>query len=84
MDGARFANALAHLGCTPAEITWKAGVDALSLAPKNGAMAAEVAVFFDTDLAASFGFRRKRAGHLVSRCASSAPSSRPISPTGYG
>lgn len=68
MDGARFANALAHLGCSPAEITWKSGVEVLSLgATKNGAMAAEVVVFFDETLAASFGFRRKRAGHLVSK-----------------
>jgi threonine aldolase len=68
MDGARFANALAHLSCTPAEITWKAGVDVMALgATKNGAMAAEVIVFFDTQLAENFGFRRKRAGHLVSK-----------------
>jgi threonine aldolase len=48
MDGARFANALVHLGCTPAEATWKCGVDALSLgATKNGALCAEAVVFFD-------------------------------------
>src|SRR5580698_7690125 len=48
MDGARFANALVHLGCTPAEATWKAGVDVLSFgASKNGALAAEAVVFFD-------------------------------------
>ncbi len=68
MDGARFANALVHLGCSPAEVTWKAGVDVLTLgATKNGAMAAEVVVFFDEALAASVGFRRKRAGQLVSK-----------------
>ena len=68
MDGARFTNALVHLGCTPAETTWKAGVEVLSLgATKNGAMAAEAVVFFDEALAASFGFRRKRAGQLVSK-----------------
>jgi threonine aldolase len=68
MDGARFANALVHLGCSPAEMTWKAGVDALSFgATKNGAFAAEAVVFFDPARAASFGYRRKRAGHLWSK-----------------
>jgi threonine aldolase len=68
MDGARFANAVAHLNVKPADITWKAGVDVLSFgATKNGALAAEAVVFFDKDLAASFGFRRKRAGHLISK-----------------
>ncbi|MDY0870360.1 threonine aldolase family protein [Dongia rigui] len=68
MDGARFANAVAHLNVTPADITWKAGVDVLSFgATKNGALAAEAVVFFDKELAASFGFRRKRAGHLISK-----------------
>ncbi|WP_035693191.1 threonine aldolase family protein [Azospirillum halopraeferens] len=68
MDGARFANALAFLGCTPAEATWKAGVDALSLgATKGGALAAEAVVFFNPAAAEGFGFRRKRGGHLVSK-----------------
>lgn len=68
MDGARFANALAGLGCSPAEVTWKAGVDVLSFgATKNGALAAEAVVFFDTALAENFLFRRKRAGHLFSK-----------------
>ncbi len=68
MDGARFANALVHLGCTPAQITWRAGVDVLSLgATKNGALAAEVVVFFRADLAEDFARRRKRAGHLFSK-----------------
>ena len=68
MDGARFANALAHLGCTPADITWKAGVEALSLGfTKNGAIAAEAVVFFDEAKAADFQFRRKRGGHLFSK-----------------
>src|SRR5689334_13085053 len=58
MDGARFANALSFVGCMPAELTWKAGVDVLSLgATKNGAMGAEVVVFFDTALAREFEFR---------------------------
>jgi threonine aldolase len=68
MDGARFANALAHLGSAPADITWKAGVDALSLGfTKNGAIAAEAVVFFDEALARDFMFRRKRGGHLFSK-----------------
>lgn len=68
MDGARFANALVHLGCSPAEATWKAGVDVLSFgATKNGAMAAEAVVFFDPAKADDFLFRRKRTGHLFSK-----------------
>ena len=68
MDGARFANALVHAGCTPAEMTWKAGVDVLSFgATKNGALAAEAVVFFNPALAAGFERRRKRAGHLWSK-----------------
>jgi threonine aldolase len=68
MDGARFANALVQVGCTPAEMTWRAGVDALSFgATKNGAFAAEAVVFFDPARAATFGYRRKRAGHLWSK-----------------
>lgn len=68
MDGARFANALSHLGCTPAEISWQAGVDILSLGvSKNGAMAAEAIVFFDSKITAGIEASRKRAGHLVSK-----------------
>ncbi len=68
MDGARFGNALAFVGCTPAELSWKAGVDVLSFgATKNGAMAAEAVVFFNDDLAREFEFRRKRGGHLLSK-----------------
>jgi len=70
MDGARFANALAHLGCRPSELSWRAGVDVLSFGmTKNGAMAAEAVILFDPDgeAAASFGYRRKRGGHLVSK-----------------
>jgi len=68
MDGARFANALCHLGCTPAELTWKAGVDVLSFgATKNGALAAEAVIFFNPALAAGFERRRKRAGQLWSK-----------------
>jgi len=68
MDGARFANALVHLGCSPAAATWRSGVDVLSLgATKNGALCAEAVVFFDPDLARDFDRRRKRAGHLWSK-----------------
>jgi threonine aldolase len=68
MDGARFANAVARLGCSPAEASWRAGVDILSLgATKNGALAAEAVVAFDSTLAAELAFRRKRSGHLWSK-----------------
>lgn len=68
MDGARFANALSFVGCSPAELSWKAGVDVLSFgATKNGALAAEAVIFFDSDLARDFAFRRKRGGHLLSK-----------------
>jgi threonine aldolase len=68
MDGARFANALAAIGCTPAELTWKAGVDLLSFgATKNGALGAEALIVFNEALAVTLPFRRKRAGHLLSK-----------------
>jgi threonine aldolase len=68
MDGARFANALVRLNASPAEVTWKAGVEVLSFgATKGGALAAEAVVFFDRELARHMGERRKRAGHLVSK-----------------
>ncbi|PSB32005.1 threonine aldolase family protein [Chlorogloea sp. CCALA 695] len=68
MDGARFANAVAHLGCSPADITWRCGVDVLCFgATKNGAMAAEAVIFFNPDLAQTFSYRRKRSGHLLSK-----------------
>jgi len=68
MDGSRFANALVTLGCTPAEMTWKAGVDALSFgATKNGVVAAEAIVLFDTSLSKELAFRRKRGAHLFSK-----------------
>jgi len=68
MDGARFANALVGLGCSPAELTWKCGVDALSFgATKNGALAADAVVFFDPKDAADFEYRRKKSGHLLSK-----------------
>jgi threonine aldolase len=68
MDGARFANALAALGCAPADITWRAGVDALSFgATKNGALGAEAVLFFNPGDAADFAYRRKKSGHLMSK-----------------
>jgi len=68
VDGARFANALVHLGCAAADITWRAGIDVLSFgATKNGAAAAEAVIFFDPAKAADFAFRRKRGGHLFSK-----------------
>jgi threonine aldolase len=68
MDGARFANAMARLGVTPAEATWRAGVDVLSFgATKGGALAAEAVVVFDRARAGAFAERRKRGGHLFSK-----------------
>lgn len=68
MDGARVANALAALGCKPADVTWKAGVDVLSFGgTKNGCLIAEAVVFFDPAGAADFMFRRKRAAQLFSK-----------------
>ncbi len=68
MDGARFANALVELGCTAADMTWKAGVDVLSFgATKNGALACEAIVFFDERLAQQAEVHRKRSGHTLSK-----------------
>ncbi|MBB6125085.1 threonine aldolase family protein [Sphingobium subterraneum] len=68
MDGARLANAIAHLGCSPADLTWRAGVDVLSFGfVKNGGMSAEALIFFRRDLAETSKIRRKRAGHLMSK-----------------
>jgi threonine aldolase len=68
VDGARFANAVAGQGCTPADLSWRAGVDALSFGfTKNGGLAAECLVFFTPGLAAATHYRRKRAGHLLSK-----------------
>lgn len=68
MDGARFANAVARLGCHPADLTWRAGVDVLSFGfVKNGGMSAEALIFFDPARAADTLYRRKRAGHLLSK-----------------
>ncbi|MDA0231776.1 MAG: beta-eliminating lyase-related protein [Proteobacteria bacterium] len=68
MDGARIANAIAHLDCAPADITWRAGIEVLSFgATKNGALAAEAVVFFGDADFEQFAWRRKRAGHLFSK-----------------
>jgi len=68
MDGARFANALASLGCTPAEMSWRAGVDALSFGgTKNGLMGVEAVVFFDPARARDLDRRRKRAAQRLSK-----------------
>jgi threonine aldolase len=68
LDGARFSNALVGGSATPAELTWKAGVDVLCLgATKNGALAAEAVIFFDKALAKTANYRRMRGGHLVSK-----------------
>ena len=68
MDGARFVNALVSLGCSPAEMTWKRGVDILSFgATKNGGLMAEAIVVFRPDLAEALGYRSKRAGQIISK-----------------
>ena len=68
MDGARFANAVAALGCSPKDITWKIGVDVLCFGgTKNGAAAAELVVFFKTELSREFEYRVKQAGQLGSK-----------------
>lgn len=68
MDGARFANAVAFLGCSPADVTWRAGVDALSFGfTKNGAMMAEALVFFGGSGGAGVRELKKRGGHLLSK-----------------
>ena len=68
MDGARFANAVAALGCAPADLTWRCGVDVLSLgATKNGAINAEAVVVFDAALAAEIPYRMKRGGQVLSK-----------------
>lgn len=68
LDGARIANALVALGCSPAELTWKAGVDAVSLgATKNGGLSAEAIVVFDDEAADQLVYRTKRSGHVTSK-----------------
>jgi threonine aldolase len=68
MDGARFANACASLGCSPAELSWKTGVDVLCFGgTKNGMAVGEAVLFFDRKLAADFDYRCKQAGQLASK-----------------
>ena len=68
MDGARFANAVAALGCHPGDVSWRAGVDVLSFGTiKNGGLSAEAIVVFDPALADDIRFRRKRAGQMPSK-----------------
>lgn len=68
VDGARLANALAALGCTPAELTWRAGVDVISLgAIKNGSVSTDAIVTFDDAVADELYYRLKRAGHVASK-----------------
>ncbi len=68
MDGARFANAVVALQCTPAEMSWKAGIDILSFgATKNGALACEAVIVFEPSKAACLPYQRKRSGHTLSK-----------------
>jgi len=68
MDGERFANALVSLGVSPAEMTWRAGIDVLSLGgTKNGCLVAEAVVFFKPELVGAFPFLHKRSGQLISK-----------------
>ena len=68
MDGARFANATSTIGASPAEMTWKSGIDILSFGgTKNGCLAAEVIVFFKPELVGNFPFLHKRSGQLLSK-----------------
>lgn len=68
MDGARFANAVAHLGVAPKELTWRIGVDVLCFGgTKNGMPVGEAVVFFDRALAEDFAWRCKQAGQLASK-----------------
>ena len=68
LDGARFANAVASLGCTPAELTWRAGVDVLCFGgSKNGMAVGEAVIYFDHKLSEEFAARCKQAGQLASK-----------------
>ncbi len=68
MDGARFSNACATLGCSPAELSWKSGVDVLCFGgTKNGMAVGEAVIFFDKALATDFDYRCKQAGQLASK-----------------
>ena len=68
MDGARFANAIVSLDVSPAEMTWKSGIDVLSFGgTKNGCLTAEAVVFFKPELVGNFPYLHKRSGQLLSK-----------------
>lgn len=68
LDGARIANALVTVGCSPADLTWRAGIDVFSLgAMKNGALSTDAIVSFDADVSAQLVYRTKRSGHVASK-----------------
>lgn len=68
IDGARIANAIVALGCSPADLTWRAGVDIVSLgATKNGVLSTEAIVSFDDQAADQLVYRTKRSGHVTSK-----------------
>jgi threonine aldolase len=68
MDGARFANAVARLGCSPAELTWRSGIDIMSFgATKNGGVLCDAIVVFSPDLADSLAVQLRRAGQVWSK-----------------
>ena len=68
MDGARIANAIVALNCSPADLTWRSGVDVLTLgATKNGALSTDAIVCFDPALRESLAYRLRRAGHVSSK-----------------
>ena len=68
LDGARLANAISSLGCAPADVTWRAGIDVFTLgATKNGAMSAEAIVSFDDAASKELVYRTKRSGHVTSK-----------------
>ncbi|MCY3983199.1 MAG: beta-eliminating lyase-related protein [Roseovarius sp.] len=68
LDGARFSNAIAALDCTPAEMSWKSGIDVISMGgTKNGCIGVEAIILFDPSMSWEFELRRKRAAHLFSK-----------------
>ena len=68
MDGARFSNALCSLNVKPAEMTWKLGLDCLTIgATKNGAFAAEAIIFFNKKKVRNYKFFQKRSGHVIAK-----------------
>ena len=85
MDGARFANALVRLSCSPSEMSWRSGVDILSFgATKNGGALCDAIVVFAPELADGLAVQLRRAGQVWSKMRFASPNSRPMSPTGCG